>query len=379
MIQLHESREVFRAFGFPVSVHPSWLAIFLLLTWSLATGWFPLRQGDLSVGSYYAMGAVGALALFGCIVLHELAHALVARHRGMHISGITLFLFGGVAQLGEEPPTPATEFQVAIAGPVASALIALAAWGLAALGRAAAWPDPAVGVLDYVAAVNFVLVAFNAVPAFPLDGGRVLRSALWRLRGDLRWATRVASTVGGGFGALLVALGILSAFTGSVLGGVWFALIGLFVRGAALGGYRQLVLRQVLEGEPAARFADKSITPVSPWLSIQELVEGHVYRGRAHAYSVAENGRLLGMITTSDLRSVPRDRWHHMRVRDLMVAPSSENSITPDVDAMTAFRKMTSSGRPRLMVTDRDGRVGILTLKDLLEVAEIMLEMEGAQ
>jgi Zn-dependent protease/CBS domain-containing protein len=379
MIQLHESREVFRAFGFPVSVHPSWLAIFLLLTWSLATGWFPLRQGDLSVGSYYAMGAVGALALFGCIVLHELAHALVARHRGMHISGITLFLFGGVAQLGEEPPTPATEFQVAIAGPVASALIALAAWGLAALGRAAAWPDPAVGVLDYVAAVNFVLVAFNAVPAFPLDGGRVLRSALWRLRGDLRWATRVASTVGGGFGALLVALGILSAFTGSVLGGVWFALIGLFVRGAALGGYRQLVLRQVLEGEPAARFADKSITPVSPWLSIQELVEGHVYRGRAHAYPVAENGRLLGMITTSDLRSVPRDRWHHMRVRDLMVAPSSENSITPDVDAMTAFRKMTSSGRPRLMVTDRDGRVGILTLKDLLEVAEIMLEMEGAQ
>jgi CBS domain-containing protein len=189
----------------------------------------------------------------------------------------------------------------------------------------------------------------------------------------------VASTVGGGFGALLVALGILSVFAGSVLGGVWFALIGLFVRGAALGGYRQLVLRQVLEGEPAARFADKSITPVSPWLSIQELVEGHVYRGRAHAYPVAENGRLLGMITTSDLRSVPRDRWHDMRVRDLMDAPSSENSITPDVDAMTAFRKMTSSGRPRLMVTDRDGLIGILTLKDLLEVAEIMLEMEGAK
>lgn len=377
MIQLQKSREVFRAFGFPVSVHPSWLVVLLLLTWSLATGWFPLRQAGLSAGTHWAMGAAGALALFACIVLHELAHSLVARSRGMPIGGITLFLFGGVAQLAEEPPTPATEFLVAVAGPVASAVIGLVAWALAALGRSGGWPDPVVGVLDYVAVVNFVLIAFNAVPAFPLDGGRVLRSLLWRLRGDVRWATRVASAIGSGFGALLVALGALSVFAGSVLGGVWFALIGLFVRSAAQGAYRQIVIREMLEGQPVARFVDIRVSTVPPRLSIRDLVEGHVYRERAGMHPVAENGRLLGVITTSAVKSVPRERWSDVLVREVMEPPSPDSQVSADSDAMEAFQRMKSSGRPRLVVTGPRGLLGVLRLKDLMEFVDIRLELEG--
>lgn len=377
MIQLQKSREVFRAFGFPVSVHPSWLLVLGLLTWSLATGWFPLRWPRLSTTTYWAMGAVGALALFACIVLHELAHALVARRRGMPIGGITLFLFGGVAQLGEEPPTAASEFLVAVAGPIASALIGLAAWLAVALGRSAGWPAAVVGVLDYVAVVNFVLIAFNAVPAFPLDGGRVLRSVLWRVRGDIRWATRVASAIGSAFGALLVVLGILSVFAGSLLGGVWLALIGLFVRAAAQGGYRQVVVREMLEGEPVARFMDTRVTAVSPFLSIRDLVEGHTYRERANVHPVAENGRLLGTITSTAVKSVPRERWHDVLVRDLVEPPSPDGQIPDDADALEAFRRMSGSGQRRLVVVGARGVVGMLRLEDLLEFVKIRTELEG--
>lgn len=376
MIQLNKSREVFRAFGFPVSVHPSWLLVLLLLTWSLATGWFPLRQPDEARGTYWIMGVSGALALFACIILHELAHALVARRRGMPIGGITLFLFGGVAQLGQEPPTPATEFQVAIAGPVASALIGLVAWALGQVGQASGFPDTVVGVFDYVAIVNLVLIGFNAVPAFPLDGGRVLRSGLWRLRGDLRWATRVSAWIGSAFGAVVVLLGILSLVAGNVLGGAWFVLIGMFVRGAARGAYQQLLIRQMLEGEPVGRIADLRVSPVSPSLSVQELVEGYLYRPRADIHPVAQNGRLLGVIATNQIRSVPRERWNEVTVRDLMTAPSQENTISKDADAMSALEKMTRWGRRRLIVLDRGVVVGILSLDDLLELARIKLEIE---
>ena len=196
--------ELFSLSGFKVSLDPSWFILAVLITWSLATSYFPFSYENLSKQTYWLMGVAGALGLFVSIVLHEFAHSWVARRNGLPMKGITLFIFGGVAEMTEEPPSPEVEFRVAVAGPIASIVISVACFAMTLAGRQVPLPVPVTGVLAYLALINLVLVAFNAVPAFPLDGGRVLRSVLWRWKEDLRWATRITSRIGGGFGLLLI-------------------------------------------------------------------------------------------------------------------------------------------------------------------------------
>lgn len=375
MFSLGRTYNLFRILGIPVGIHPSWLIILVLLSWSLAAGWFPARYPSLDVATYWAMGIAGALGLFVSILLHELSHALVATRRGLPIRGITLFLFGGVARMEEEPSTPRLEFYMALAGPVASVLIAVACLGLASLGRATSWPPPAVGVVEYLGVVNLLLVAFNVVPAFPLDGGRVLRSILWQWKGSLAWATRVTSEIGSTFGALLVVLGVFSLIGGNLIGGVWFALIGLFLRDAARMGYQQLLLRQLLEGEPVRRFARADVVTVPPDLSLREFVDDLVYRDHFKMYPVVEGDRLLGMMTTRSLKEYPRDQWAAVRVGDAMTPPSDENTVEVDADALDALQKM-GQGHSRLMVVSDGKLVGIVTLKDLLELFQLKIELE---
>ncbi|HRX87132.1 MAG TPA: site-2 protease family protein, partial [Phycisphaerae bacterium] len=241
-----KSYQVFTFSGIPVRVDASWLLIVLLLTWSLATGVFPAAEPGLTAGVYWALGLLATLGLFASIVVHEFAHALVARSYGTPMKGITLFIFGGVAEMTEEPPSPRAEFFVAIAGPIASIVVAALTLGIAAAGTFMAWPRAAIIVFGYLAAMNALLVAFNLIPAFPLDGGRVLRSALWKWKQSLRVATRTTSRIGGGFGVALIILGVLSIITGNFLGGMWWVLIGLFLRQAAQMSYQQLLIRRVL-------------------------------------------------------------------------------------------------------------------------------------
>lgn len=265
---------LFRLLGIPVSVDVSWLIILALLTLSFAEGfpsllheYFPGEARALSPVEYWIMGLVTALAFFTCIVLHEFGHALVARSRGMRINGITLFLFGGVSELGEEPPSAGTEFLMAIAGPLVSAVLAALFWVVAVVGYQGHWPHPLVIVLGYLAAINALVLVFNLVPAFPLDGGRVLRSILWGATGNVRRAARWASAIGQGFAWLLIGWGVLLFFEHDWVGGIWSALIGFFLNSAAKGSYQQVLIRQALEGEPVRRFMNA--TPWSfprPWI-----------------------------------------------------------------------------------------------------------------
>jgi len=206
--------ELFKLFGFSVRIDASWILIAILVVWSLASGFFPHYYPDLSSGTYWWMGVLGALGLFASIVLHEFAHSWVARQRGMEMRGITLFIFGGVAEMDDEPPSAGTEFLMAIAGPVASILIAAASFALWQLSGRVNWPLPVGAVFWYLGFINVVLVVFNLVPAFPLDGGRVLRSLLWRLTGSLRQATRASSYIGSGFGLMLIVFGVLAFISG---------------------------------------------------------------------------------------------------------------------------------------------------------------------
>ena len=224
---------LFKLFGVQVQADLSWLIIVVLITWSLAAGVFPAQYEELSPAVYWLMGAAAAIGLFGSIVLHELAHAVVALRCGIPMKRITLFIFGGVAEMGEEPKTPMDEFLVAIAGPIMSVLIAAACFVLGSIGIVLSLPVQVTGIVWYLGLINAILVIFNLVPAFPLDGGRVLRSILWRWRGDLTWATKITASIGSSFGMFLILMGVFVFVRGNPIGGIWQLLIGLFLRNAA--------------------------------------------------------------------------------------------------------------------------------------------------
>ncbi len=364
---------LFRLLGFKISVDASWVFLAVLVTWSLAEGYFPVRQAGLSSNTYWAMGAAGALGLFVSIVFHELAHSLVARIYGLPISGITLFIFGGVAEMQDEPPSPRAEFMMAIAGPVASFVLAGLSHILSSVVGLANGLLPLRAVLDYLALINALLALFNLVPAFPLDGGRAFRAILWHWSGDLVAATRRAASVGGFFGLLLLALGLASIVTGDFVGGMWWALIGLFLRSAAAASNYQVMMKQVFSGESVARFMTPHVVYVPPELTLQSLVEDYVFRYHHDLFPVVDGGRLLGAVELRRVRTVPQEEWPQRSVGQVMTPLSEEMTITAGTDALAALSKMRETGNSRLMVTDGERLVGMVALKDMLEFLDLKM------
>ena len=375
--------KLFRLFGVQINADLSWFIILLLVTWQLATALFPgtperpAMAPGLSTAAYWAMGLAGALLLFACIVLHELGHAVMANRHDVPIRGITLFVFGGVAEMSEEPPTARTEFLVAAAGPVVSVLLGVGFLILTAAGRAAGWPAAVTAVTSITGSLNLFLVLFNMVPAFPLDGGRVLRSLLWQWKGNLRWATRVTSTIGSMLGMGMIVFGVLIAITtGDLLSGLWIGLIGLFVRSAARMSYQQLLLRRALEGEPVARFMETSPVTVPRMVPVRELVDQYVYRHHFKTFPVVDGDRLVGCVSTKDVRALAQDEWDRQTVGSIAEPCSEENTVPPDLDAMKALSLMSRTGTSRLLVAEGDRLLGILSLKDLLKFFSLKMELQ---
>lgn len=367
---------LFKLMGFSIRIDLSWVVIAALVTWSLAVGLFPQRYKDLPVETYWLMGAAGALGLFVSIIFHELCHSLVARRYGLSIKGITLFIFGGVAEMDEEPESAKVEFMMAVAGPVSSVILAICFLLIHGFGKTAEWPVPIVGVIGYIGLINGVLAAFNLVPAFPLDGGRILRAALWSWKDNIKWATRTASRIGSGFGLALMLVGALSIFRGNMVGGLWWILIGMFLRGAARMSYRQLLTRQALHGEPLNRFMEPHPITVPPSISIEDLVENYIYKYHYKMFPVVESGRLVGCVSTRQVKEVPRDEWSRRTVGDVSARCSSENTIASGADSLDALSTMSKSGASRLMVLDGDRLVGIVSLKDMLKLLSLKVELE---
>jgi Zn-dependent protease len=371
--------ELFRLFGFSVKVDASWLLIFVLVMWSLASGVFPEAYEGLTTEAYWMLGAAGALSLFVSIVFHELAHSLVAQRFGMPITGITLFLFGGVAELGEEPPTPKAEFYTGLAGPLSSVFLGLLSLGAARFANFYGWPPPLAGLFGYVALMNLALAAFNLFPGFPLDGGRILRGALWRWKGDLKWATNIASQIGSGFGLALIVLGVFSVVAGNFVGGMWWFLIGMFIRGAAQTSYQHTLIREVLKGHPVRQFMSRDAVTVSPELTVDRFVEDFVYRHHHKMFPVAANGTVLGCLDLRRVKDVPRDEWASHHVAEVMDACTPARSIAPDADATEALKRMSSLGTRRLLVLGPDRHLeGVISLSDLLQLLALKLELGDA-
>jgi len=370
---------LFRLVGFEVRIDVSWVIVALLITWSLAGSVFPARYEGLSVPTYWWMGIAGAIGLFLSVVVHELSHSIVARRFGLPMRGITLFIFGGVAEMAEEPPSAKAEFFMAIAGPLASVAIAGIGFAGARLAAGSAWPTSVLGVLDYLWSINLLLAAFNLIPAFPLDGGRVLRSALWGISGRIGWSTRIASGIGSAFGLAVIFFGIYSFFRGDLIGGIWLFLIGNFLRGAAQAAYQQLVTQRVLTGEPVRRFMVEDPVTVPYGISVEQLVEEYIYRHHHQMYPVLQGDELVGCVSARDVKRLPREEWPQTTVKALSTGCSEGNTISPGADAAEALALMRRTGNSRLMVVE-DGRlVGVLTLKDLLTYLSLKTDLEGAR
>jgi Zn-dependent protease len=368
--------ELFKIFGFKVRIDFSWFVVAALVTWQLSALTFPAQLPGLAPGTYWLMGTAGALAYFLCILLHEMSHAVVARTYGMEIRGITLFIFGGASEMASEPPSPQSEFVIAAAGPAASFGLALACGGLYLAGNVEGWPAPLTAVLGYLGLLNGLLALLNLIPAFPLDGGRILRAILWGWRGSLRQATRISAGIGSGFGLLLIGWGVVSVING-VLSGVWIFVIGLFVRNAATASYQQLLLRRTLEGEPVSRFMHPDPVTVPRAISVLELVQSYIYRYHFKMFPVVDDaGRLLGCVTAGHVRSLPREDWERQTVGAVADKCSPENTVQANTDAMEALSRMSRTGASRLMVVDGDRLLGILSLKDLLSFFSLKMELE---
>jgi Zn-dependent protease/CBS domain-containing protein len=369
--------KLFKLFGFEIRLDPSWFFMAMLIVWSLAAGMFPGMVPGLPMQTYWWMGVAGALGLFGSIVFHELSHSLVAKHYHLPMRGITLFIFGGVAEMGGEPESPKVEFLMAIAGPIASIVMGTAFVLLARAG-AETWAPALVGVIAYLGWINLVLAAFNMIPAFPLDGGRVLRSILWHFQGDVRRSTRIASRIGAGFGFALMVFGGWQLLQGRLIGGLWYFLIGMFLQQASRASYEQVLLRSALAGEPVQHFMKANPVTVPPYISVRDLVEDFIYRYHFRTFPVvADTGEVIGCVGTGDVKTIPREEWDRHTVREIARPVSETNMIEPGTDALDALAKMRNAGTNGLLVTDHGRLLAIVSMRDLLKLLAAKLDLEG--
>lgn len=363
-----------RLLGIQVRVQPSWLIIALLLAWSLAAGSFPQIYEGLPRASYWTMAVVVVVGLAVSLILHEMAHSLVGRAFGLSVDRITLFMFGGVAELRQEPTAPRAELLMALAGPALSLVLAV---GFGALATAAKDTGPEiVGSLSYLATLNLVLAVFNLVPAFPMDGGRVLRALLWMAMRDADRATRIAARVGEGMALLLILAGVGLALTGQVVGGIWWALIGMFLRTAAKASAFDLHARRLLKGYPVGELMDDTLEILSADMTVDDYVARRLYAGQHGMYPVAKGGTTIGVVEAENVLKTPRDHWSKATLSEVCTPLDCVSTARSIDDAHAVLDRMTLESRSRLLVLDHDRVVGVITLRDLLERLELAAQFE---
>jgi Zn-dependent protease/predicted transcriptional regulator len=364
-------------FGIELGLHYSWFVIAFLIMISLVAQ-FHVSNRNWSDTVVWSAATLTALLFFACLFAHELSHALVARARGLPIHKITLFLLGGMAQMEEEPPDASTEFWMAIAGPLASGLIGLA---LLAAAHALGWipwteaRTPGVAILVWLGYINLALGAFNMIPGFPLDGGRVLRAILWWTTGNGDRATKIAAKIGQLVGIGFIAFGVLSFFGGQGIGGLWFALIGWFLMQAAGSSLLQLRVGTLLHGLRVRDVMGGDCPAVPGSVGLQEFVDEYLLKTGQRCFLVVNDQRVEGLITTHEVREVERSRWSFVTVREAMKPIEQVHSLTPDASAMQALEMMGREDVNQLPVVENGKLMGIVSRRHLLQLIHARSEL----
>jgi len=363
--------------GIPVYLHYTLVIAFGLVTWTLASRYMPNEYPGYGPQAYWMIGLASAGILFLSVFIHELAHSYVAKNNGLSISKIVLFIFGGVAQMGEESPSANVEFKVSLVGPATSfaiaGLLGLAYWVAKGMGVEAAY----YASLEYGALVNLLLGGFNMIPAFPLDGGRVFRAMLWHRWRSLLRATQTASKVGVAFAYLFIFGGLAFLFTGFFLNGIWFVFIGLFLKNGAEASLRQTILTDALSGVIVEDIMTRNVDTIEADTSLTDVVEDYFARYKHGGYPILERGTLVGILTLQDVRKVQREDWGHVRARDVMTPISKVETVNPEETATDALMRLSKRDVGRLPVVQDGKLVGIITRSDLTHLIKVRSELRG--
>lgn len=366
-----------RWFGIEVGLHYSWFLIALLITLSLA-GQFQESHKEWGPNVIWAVAVVTALLFFAALLAHEMSHALVARSRGLTTRAITLFALGGVAQIEKEPEDPKTEFWVGIVGPISSAVIGLVSLGLAwtAGWRISATPEtPLQAMLVWLGYINLLLAAFNMIPGFPLDGGRILRAVIWWSTGDAARSTRSAARVGQAVALFFIALGIFRFFAGAGFGGLWIAFIGWFLMQAAGASYASVRLTADLKGVRVSDIMTKECTVVDGNLNVQNFVEDHLLRSGRRCFVVEQNGEIAGLVTPHEIKELERQRWPYTTLYDVMRPLDQLHTVTPATPVMEALETMGRDDVNQLPVVTGNHLDGIITRANVLQFLQTRAEL----
>jgi Zn-dependent protease/predicted transcriptional regulator len=357
-----------RIAGIEIGVNWSWLVVFALITWTLASAVFPSTNPHLSKGAHIAMAIVAAVCFFVSLLAHELGHAIQARRDGMEIDGITLWLFGGVARFKGMFPSAGAEFRIAVAGPLVSLAL-----GLVFVLVAWAIPLPAGvdGIVAWLGYINLSLLVFNLLPALPLDGGRMLRSALWYFKGDFRKATLIAAAVARGLAFVLIAAGLFLFIFQSSFSGAWLAFIGWFLLQAAGNEARYLATRQALGGLRVRDLMVREPVTVDPDMTLGEFMDQVAWSRRHTTYPVVDGGHTVGLLPFRCVAEVPRREWDERRVRDCMLGLDAVPVLDEDTDLVDALGALSEAGIHRGLVVDGDRLVGLLSISDLARALEV--------
>jgi Zn-dependent protease/CBS domain-containing protein len=359
-------------FGIPIKVNYSWFIVFFLVTWTLAQDYFPSVLPSSPTLSYWLISIVASLLLFATLLAHELSHSVIAIKNGLPIRGITLFVFGGVAQMSREPQSPEVEFKMAAAGPLCSFGLSLIFYIFAIFLNRLHCPLIIVKLFDYLSFINLAVAIFNLIPGFPLDGGRILRAAIWSIMGDVKKATRVASTFGKMFAYFIMALGFFYLFYGVILSGIWLIFIGFFLQEAASTSYQQVALKNDLSGYKVRDIMAKDIISVSADISLLSLVDDYFFRFRFTSFPVTAGEDIVeGIVTIHSVKDIPKELWPETKVGQIMIPIDRSLVISADADAYEAMTMMAGNKSGRLMVISGGKLIGMISQRDILRLFEV--------
>jgi Zn-dependent protease/CBS domain-containing protein len=352
--------------GIEIEVNVSWLVVFGLVTYMLATNYFPQNYPDWNPALGWLLGGIIALMLFVSVLLHELSHSLVSMNFGIPVKKISLFIFGGIAQMEKEPDDPGSELKIAVAGPAMSLLLFVLFTLLAAVAAVTGASEAILVLLTYVAQVNLVLAIFNMVPAFPMDGGRVLRALIWRFKGDFQNATRIAASMGGMFGYFLIFTGIFWVMTGNLINGIWFAFIGWFISQASQASYQQTVMSNIFDEIRVSEFMTANVTAVDYHISVQELVDSYFFHYKFNSFPVKKFEEVIGVVNLDRVKNIPKEERDQTTVGGITTPLEDNLVVSPNDTVSTAMTKIFGNSIGRVLVMEQAALIGIVSRTDIL-------------
>ncbi len=363
--------------GIRIEINISWLAAFLLISTTLATRFFPVRYPDWGQDIYWILGASVAILMLFSIIAHELSHSLVANRLGVGVKSITLFIFGGIADLEKEPDSPRKEFLVAIAGPMMSLFLVVLFRALGLMSQYASLPEYFAVVFYYLSSINLILALFNMFPAFPLDGGRVLRAAIWHFTGNLHRATRISSTIGQWFGYFLMFIGLTNMFYGNLINGLWILFIGYFVVQASQSSYQNTIVSDIFSRTMVGEFMTRDVVAINRAVSVRDAVDEYFFRYKYNVFPVEDEEGVIGLITIDNVKRIPKDEWGVTSLGAIVTELGEGIVVSPDETVSNVISKIFNNHIGRVLVMEEGRLVGIVSRTDIMNHLRIYMQLNN--